>query len=158
MTKIKNFSTFSCRAPHGRVDWNIKRTSYIVCYNYVAPLMGAWIEIYPLEKAVVLKIVAPLMGAWIEIKFYKVRFSWSYGSRPSWARGLKFGLIQIMSNHRQKVAPLMGAWIEIIGAGAAPVSCTRRAPHGRVDWNKKLNSRWRNKRMSRPSWARGLKS
>ena len=94
--------------------------------------MGAWIEIYPLEKAVVLKIVAPLMGAWIEIKFYKVRFSWSYGSRPSWARGLKsppenviaFALLSRPSWARGLKYFLLLSLAQLV---------LRRAPHGRVD-------------------------
>ena len=35
--------------------------------NYVAPLVGAWIEILTYIKISYLYIVAPLVGAWIEI-------------------------------------------------------------------------------------------
>ena len=57
---------------------------------YVAPYMGAWIEI---RKSIVdLDIenyVAPYMGAWIEIKWgVNIRVSVKR-SRPTWARGLK---------------------------------------------------------------------
>ena len=33
----------------------------------VAPLVGAWIEIFLLTSEIKRKIVAPLVGAWIEI-------------------------------------------------------------------------------------------
>ncbi len=33
----------------------------------VAPLVGAWIEIYDLNNVLKWKEVAPLVGAWIEI-------------------------------------------------------------------------------------------
>ena len=33
----------------------------------VAPLAGAWIEIYKMQLYLTAKIVAPLAGAWIEI-------------------------------------------------------------------------------------------
>ena len=35
--------------------------------NDVAPLAGAWIEIYEFRKLTILYFVAPLAGAWIEI-------------------------------------------------------------------------------------------
>ena len=55
----------------------------------VAPLVGAWIEIYMVEVQTTPHHVAPLVGAWIEI---------------------------VVSEHKEKnnyVAPLVGAWIEI---------------------------------------------
>ena len=36
-------------------------------YYYVAPLVGAWIEIYALMYEMNSGEVAPLVGAWIEI-------------------------------------------------------------------------------------------
>ena len=56
---------------------------------FVAPLVGAWIEIYPFICRIISVHVAPLVGAWIEI------------SRELTAR------------EKLKVAPLVGAWIEI---------------------------------------------
>ena len=55
----------------------------------VAPLVGAWIEIFLSARACRLMWVAPLVGAWIEIV--------CYGAGGS-------AVI---------VAPLVGAWIEI---------------------------------------------
>ena len=58
--------------------------------NTVAPLVGAWIEIYSVISLYARGVlVAPLVGAWIEI---------SYVSRKT---------IPVI------VAPLVGAWIEI---------------------------------------------
>ena len=40
------------------------------CYGkYVAPLVGAWIEICDTYKIHCLPFVAPLVGAWIEITY-----------------------------------------------------------------------------------------
>ena len=55
----------------------------------VAPLAGAWIEIYAHKKGCRENIVAPLAGAWIEIEE---------------------GFI---NEYKNLVAPLAGAWIEI---------------------------------------------
>ena len=62
----------------------------IICTTcYVAPLVGAWIEIDTPQTPSMPVNVAPLVGAWIEI-----------GKK---GRG----------RHYHKVAPLVGAWIEI---------------------------------------------
>ena len=55
--------------------------------------------------------VAPLAGAWIEI-FYAVGVVVAGTSHPSRVRGLKCKLRHIEIEHTQ-VAPLAGAWIEI---------------------------------------------
>ena len=55
----------------------------------VAPLVGAWIEIFRLFIDSQMNLVAPLVGAWIEIFIHSC--------------------IEIVSS----VAPLVGAWIEI---------------------------------------------
>ena len=63
------------------------KNSYLT--KHVAPLVGAWIEIYNHFELIDEKAVAPLVGAWIEI-------------------GIKDGL-----DDYESVAPLVGAWIEI---------------------------------------------
>ena len=60
-----------------------------MCNIAVAPLVGAWIEIFAPFTPVTGVPVAPLVGAWIEI-FYDVDQA-----------------------DVAKVAPLVGAWIEI---------------------------------------------
>ena len=56
----------------------------------VAPLVGAWIEIfYDVDQADVAK-VAPLVGAWIEISKKATACSAVRQSLLSWERGLKF--------------------------------------------------------------------
>ena len=54
----------------------------------VAPLVGAWIEMFNdfTENAVL--FVAPLVGAWIEIEMKRVT-TCGVMSLPSWERGLK---------------------------------------------------------------------
>ena len=53
--------------------------------------MGAWIEIGICDSATPLEWVAPLVGAWIEIHVViLVSFALSW-SLPSWERGLKYG-------------------------------------------------------------------
>ena len=72
--------------------------------------MGAWIEIKEAKKSYLHCLVAPLMGAWIEI-FNNSKNSFSLiMSRPSWARGLKSTLVTMLDIARDG-----------------------RAPHGRVD-------------------------
>ena len=39
----------------------------------VAPLVGAWIEIFPIAFSQSLINVAPLVGAWIEISWTRVQ-------------------------------------------------------------------------------------
>ena len=58
------------------------------CEMYVAPLVGAWIEILSVGRLLSYPFVAPLVGAWIEIlSFEKLYISDS--SLLSWERGLK---------------------------------------------------------------------
>ena len=58
----------------------------------VAPLAGAWIEIVAMFNFVYNIVVAPLAGAWIEIKKVLTNVDTSARSRPSRARGLKYGI------------------------------------------------------------------
>ena len=56
----------------------------------VAPLVGAWIEIYHgLHYCSTRAIVAPLVGAWIEILHLRLFLHDIALSLPSWERGLK---------------------------------------------------------------------
>ena len=55
----------------------------------VAPLVGAWIEILDLINTGVFWAVAPLVGAWIEI-FWPPSIMMISTSLPSWERGLKY--------------------------------------------------------------------
>ena len=61
--------------------------------THVAPLVGAWIEIWIWETDSKRNNVAPLVGAWIEI----------HNEHPC--------------SVRSRVAPLVGAWIEILRHG-----------------------------------------
>ena len=54
----------------------------------VAPLVGAWIEIYGTRYTCGYSCVAPLVGAWIEIKQYELA-GIRLLSLLSWERGLK---------------------------------------------------------------------
>ena len=124
---------FCCRSPRGSVDWNHWYNVKQLTKCFVAPLVGAWIEIwliifkssglsgrsprgsvdwnltsrYQLSEVQ----VAPLVGAWIEISY----------------------LICIILN--LSVAPLVGAWIEIKTQRHSLQSCKSRSPRGSVDWN-----------------------
>ena len=55
---------------------------------FVAPLVGAWIEIYNHKKHNAVLFVAPLVGAWIEILLLVYLFD-KHMSLLSWERGLK---------------------------------------------------------------------
>ena len=83
---------------------------YIVGRNHiVAPLAGAWIEIFLLHSKQPFLLVAPLAGAWIEIRM------------EQWCHGIR------------RVAPLAGAWIEMSTALFLLLADTRRSPRGSVD-------------------------
>ena len=51
--------------------------------------MGAWIEIVITVDILLIRKVAPLVGAWIEIFFVYVTQTFYEPSLPSWERGLK---------------------------------------------------------------------
>ena len=75
----------------------------------VAPLAGAWIEIFQSIIAVFEFAVAPLAGAWIEIP------------------------ITVISGCIYTVAPLAGAWIEINSLVENRPTTFCRSPCGSVD-------------------------
>ena len=82
---------------------------YFVCT--VAPLAGAWIEMYYHVKNQIGYYVAPLAGAWIEIYATAVS-GLRRRSLPSRERGLKYPpFVKLCCI--EHVAPLAGAWIEI---------------------------------------------
>ena len=56
---------------------------------FVAPLVGAWIEISWTAAIPLLSRVAPLVGAWIEISMASAYIGIPSGSLPLWERGLK---------------------------------------------------------------------
>ena len=60
-----------------------------MCKIAVAPLVGAWIEIWQKELKERRKEVAPLVGAWIEIEMYSFWSVAGQASLPLWERGLK---------------------------------------------------------------------
>ena len=68
----------------------IKITAYNKSGGRVAPLVGAWIEINLYKPLYLLSTVAPLVGAWIEIGKMYPCFSALRTSLPSWERGLKY--------------------------------------------------------------------
>ena len=75
----------------------------------VAPLVGAWIEIFAPSVLIVEDKVAPLVGAWIEINLTDTaRFC-------------------------QEVAPLVGAWIEM-----AKISLVARGERSLPLWERGL--------------------
>ena len=78
---------------------------------FVAPLVGAWIEIFGEAIKYVKRGVAPLVGAWIEIQLMPSH-TLLIKSLPLWERGLK-SLVRPMKVVHFLVAPLVGAWIEI---------------------------------------------
>ncbi len=81
----------------------------LVTQQFVAPHMGAWIEMLDEIPVQHVEEVAPHMGAWIEMKSPQSRYK-----SPS-------------------VAPHMGAWIEIKHDWAYLLTEKCRTPHGCVD-------------------------
>ena len=62
--------------------------------------------------------VAPLVGAWIEI-FLVLKLCLRALSLPLWERGLK-SLNNVQEGVLYRVAPLVGAWIEMSGNRSLP--------------------------------------
>ncbi len=59
----------------------------------VAPHVGAWIETVKIALTNLKLIVAPHVGAWIETLEERLKDEESNRSRPTWARGLKLGVV-----------------------------------------------------------------
>ena len=75
--------------------------------------MGAWIEIHEMASLILNVRVAPLVGAWIEIFVY---FGSPQAISPVAPLVGAWIEIQCNSSNRERhtaVAPLVGAWIEI---------------------------------------------
>ena len=75
--------------------------------------------------------VAPLVGAWIEIWGIMIMLQ-RKPSLPSWERGLKY-VTPASVCQAERVAPLVGAWIEIKVLQNLLSAYTRRSPRGSVD-------------------------
>ena len=59
--------------------------------------MGAWIEIQLKEEVEQTRWVAPLVGAWIEISSICCEVTGEILSLPSWERGLKYEYAHIVN-------------------------------------------------------------
>ena len=98
--------------------------------------------------------VAPLVGAWIETLSASQKSAYRE-SHPSWVRGLK---LRHRYHHRLelRVAPLVGAWIETSGY---KIEVKMMSSHPSWVRGLKLSFRLRFLRAQRshPSWVRGLK-
>ena len=79
---------------------------------YVAPFVGAWIEICFNCCLYSSSSVAPFVGAWIEIRTMTTTISKLAVSLRSSERGLKSDGVYT-PEHVDAVAPFVGAWIEI---------------------------------------------
>ena len=78
---------------------------------YVAPLVGAWIEIMVFLPLTIRSSVAPLVGAWIEIQEIK-ELGKELRVAPLVGAWIEiYDLVKSIVN--RGVAPLVGAWIEI---------------------------------------------
>ena len=114
------------------MDWNTrdkgtwKRTA-------VAPLVGAWIEIFAFNDATYgfMSLLSWERG----LKFFPVVHIHLIGGRSS--RGsVDWNIWQWYFSKLGVVAPLVGAWIEIkAGIGQALDYVTSRSSRGSVDWN-----------------------
>ena len=90
----------------------LKIQTFYVSWCAVAPLVGAWIEIFCFEHLEQSFSVAPLVGAWIEIKNNVVPYP---GKKVAPLVGAWIEILRMLSgSFCQEVAPLVGAWIEIL--------------------------------------------
>ena len=116
--------------------------------------MGAWIEICDDVDEAALSYVAPLVGAWIEIKVNACAAR-AYESLLSWERGLK-SIVNDCLSSPVSAAPLVGAWIEI--NVKYYIKCIKRSL---LSWERglkfKYSSSYSHSSVSLLSWERGLK-
>ena len=100
--------------------------------QYVAPLVGAWIEILLIAHFQCANITS--LPSWERgLKLFQHRsFQVPPSSLPSWERGLKSSTSE-PEQKNNKVAPLVGAWIEINIASLKNVYSNGRSPRGSVD-------------------------
>ena len=75
-------------APHVGAWIEILYAGFSSDRSAVAPHVGAWIEIYRKGRSGRLRGVAPHVGAWIEI-YYHFSLTCQQPSHPTWVRGLK---------------------------------------------------------------------
>ena len=80
-------------------------------YDEVAPLVGAWIEIFFTYMHETGKMVAPLVGAWIEILLIP-GFMTAACVAPLVGAWIEIDVYDF-TDFRVNVAPLVGAWIEM---------------------------------------------
>ena len=106
-------------------------TFYRRNYVYVAPLVGAWIEISNLLISDCTSSVAPLVGAWIEI-YIGYADGGQLTVAPLVGAWIEIWL-HFWTYSKQKVAPLVGAWIEMYRFICFPRQRARRTPRGCVD-------------------------
>ena len=91
----------------------MKWSEYQICVSdTVAPLVGAWIEIFFLCLFLGWFGVAPLVGAWIEIKLI-VPDAISLPVAPLVGAWIEISYF-LCKSVTASVAPLVGAWIEIL--------------------------------------------
>ena len=95
--------------------------------------MGAWIEMVMPFVQSHQRLVAPLVGAWIEI--YHNWKNKSLHSCRSPRGSVDWNNLRVVIPGINPVAPLVGAWIEIpkFLVYVTPPLC--RSPRGSVDWN-----------------------
>ena len=104
-----------------------------MCKIAVAPLVGAWIEMFAALVVSIIAIVAPLVGAWIEIL--------AYGATSSYTI----------------VAPLVGAWIEITFSIPQNLFPCMSLPLWERGLKLSVSPPKKYLRLSLPLWERGLK-
>ena len=105
--------------------------AYPDSFKIVAPLVGAWIEIAEAAQYAIDNIVAPLVGAWIEIA-EAAQYAIDNIVAPLVGAWIE---IQSALSVLQKawVAPLVGAWIEIHNNEPYKIKSFSRSPCGSVD-------------------------
>ena len=98
--------------------------------------------------------VAPHVGAWIEIQVSRAT-SCPVASHPTWVRGLKLPKKKLQ--YSPKVAPHVGAWIEIHGT-----VLNQEGWSSHPTWVRGLKfqspEHINGRAPSHPTWVRGLKS
>ena len=109
------------------IDFN----SIYIKNSFVAPLVGAWIEIVPIGVSPIYTLSLPSWERGLKSGTWQAILS-ATRSLPSWERGLKFKN-PVLAALFAVVAPLVGAWIEISILDTLGTLQVSRSPRGSVD-------------------------
>ena len=141
---IKHHFVYLCvisRAPYGRVDWNIIIYRPTVYRDTVAPHTGAWIEII-VSVAINVKILCRAPYGRVDWNNLIIKLFYFHNSRAPYGR-VDWNVDFLLSCHNiTSSRPIRARGLKFFLEWSFVLSLFGRAPYGRVDWNYWCSSKW----------------